>query len=71
MAASDEVRFKPNAQFMGYLWLLVRETTLGKTANDVAQHLLTEELERRIAAGYPSITIRTAEPPKGDGGASD
>lgn len=61
MADKGEIRFTPSPKLYGYLKLLMRDTLLGSSVNDVAEKLLTVEAERRLLEGYHDRHVPTAD----------
>ena len=47
-----DVRFGVSAQLYGYLGWLVRNTTLGRTENEVAKQILTETVSKMRDESY-------------------
>jgi len=48
----NRVRFKPSPQVWSYLNWLSRNTLLGKTENEVAEHILTQRLTEMRQENY-------------------
>ena len=50
--AEHEIRWQVSPLQYAYLEWLVRNTTLGRTTNDVAKYLLTQKIQEMRIAGY-------------------
>lgn len=61
-----EIRFKASPKLYGYLAVLVRDTMLGSSVNDVAEKLLTIEAERRLLERYHEHAVPTASSGAGE-----
>ena len=57
------LRMKVSPNLYEYLGVLVRETVLGASENDVATFLLTERLKQMKDDGYPKATAQNPHEP--------